>query len=91
MYMSSGLKNKMAILHATTTTKVKIDHTKRALLTHMLPPQASEENTEFLGGGEGVVPLPLPRGEPEQVAVKELLLLDPCKVNKCTKKKDKYD
>ena len=71
--------------------KAKIDHTKRALLTHMPPPQASVEYTEFLGGGEGVVPLPLPCGEPKQVAVEEQLLLDRCKVNKHTKKKDKYD
>ena len=63
--MPLGLKNKMVILHATTTTKVKIDHTKRASLTCMPPPQASVEDTEFLGGGEGVVPLPLPCGEPE--------------------------
>ena len=62
--MPSGLKSKTVILHATTTTKVKIDHTKTALLTHMPPPQASVEYTEFLGGGEGVVPLPLPCGEP---------------------------
>ena len=51
----------------------------------------SIEDTEFLGGGEGVVTLPLPCGEPEQVMVIELLLLGCCKVNKRTKKKDKYD
>ena len=68
--MPSGLKYKMVILHATTTTKVKIDHTKRALLTHMLPPQASVKDAEFLGRGEGVVTLPLPHGEPEQVTSK---------------------
>ena len=91
MYMPSGLKHKTVILHATTTTttKVKLDHTKRALLTHMPPPQASVK--EFLGGGEGVVNPPLPRGKPEKVTVEELLLLSCCKVNKRTKKKDKYD
>ena len=91
MYTSSDLKNKTVILHATTTTKVKIDHTKRASLTHMPPPQVSEENTEFLGGGEGVVPLPLPHGKPEQITVIELLLLQGRKMSKHTKKKDKYD
>ena len=89
--MPSGLKNKTVILHATTTTKVKIDHTKRALLTHTLPPQVTQEDAEFLGGGEGVISLPLPRGEPEQETVKELLLFGCHKVNKHTKKKDKYD
>ena len=57
----------------------------------MPPPQASVKDAEFLGGGEGVVTLPLPHGEPKQVTVEELLLLSCCKVNKHTKKKDKYD
>ena len=57
-----------------------------------MPPLSSIcKDTEFLGGGEGVVTLPLPHGEPEQVTVVELLLLSHCKVNKRTKKKDKYD
>ena len=89
--MPLGLKYKTVILHATTITKVKIDHTKRPLLIHMPPPQSSVKDGEFLGGGEGIITLPLPRGEPEQVMVKELLLLSHCKVNKHTKKKDKYD
>ena len=50
-----------------------------------------QEYAEFLGGGEGVVTLPLPRGKPEQVAVEEHLLFGHRKVNKHTKKKDKYD
>ena len=35
-----GLKNKMIIKHTTTITEVKIDHTKRQLLTHKAPPGA---------------------------------------------------
>ena len=38
--MPLGLKNKMVNLH-TTTTKVKIDHTIRPLLTHTAPPGAA--------------------------------------------------
>ena len=53
--MPSGLKNKMVILHATTTTKVKTDHTIRPLLTHMTPPAPLQKDAEFLGGGEGIV------------------------------------
>ena len=36
--MPWGLKNKMIIKHTTTITEVKIDHTKRQLLTHKPPP-----------------------------------------------------
>ena len=50
-----------------------------------------QKYAEFLGGGEGVITLPLPHGEPEQVAVKEHLLFSHGKMNKRTKKKDKYD
>ena len=61
-----GPENKMAILHATTTTKVKkkkkIDLTKRPLFTHTPPPQMPEKYAEFLGGGEGVVWPPLIQG-----------------------------
>ena len=41
----------------------KIDHTKRPLLTHMLPPQPPQKDKKLLGGGEGVIHPPLPRGE----------------------------
>ena len=42
----SELKNKMVDLH-TTTTKVKIDHTIRPLLTHMAPPGAASATLPF--------------------------------------------
>ena len=89
--MPFSLKNKMVILHATTTTKVKIDHTKRALLTHMPPPQVMQKDAEFLGGGESILYTPLPRGYGMQVNAVKFLLLQGCKMNKHTKKKDKYD
>ena len=63
----SGLKTIMVILHATTTTKVKIDQTKRQLLTHTPPPQLPVEDTKFLGGGEGIVRPPLPSLDPQTV------------------------
>ena len=58
--MPSGLKNKMVILHATTTTKVKIDHTKRPLLTHMLHPGACVRTPPVFGWGRGSHTLPTP-------------------------------
>ena len=87
--MPLGLKNKTVILHATTTTKVRIDHTKRALLTHTPPPQVPVKDAEFLGDREGVVTLPLPRGKPKQVMVEEQLLFGHRKMNECTEKRNK--
>ena len=77
----------MVILHATTTTKVKIDHTKRPLLTHT--PEPLQKHHQFLGGGEGVVHSPLPSHKRKHVELKELLLLEPCKMYQGTKKKNK--
>ena len=79
----------MVILHATTTTKVKIDHTKRPLLTHTLPLEPLQKDHQFLGGGEGVVYSPLPRGENKKVPVEEQLLLDWTEMYLCTKKRNK--
>ena len=50
-----------------------------------------QEDAEFLGGGEGIISLPLPHGEPKQETVEELLLFGHRKMNKHTKNKDKYD
>ena len=79
----------MVILHATTTTKVKIDHTKRPLLTHMLPPEPSSKYHQFLGGGEGVIHSPLPHYKSKQIELKELLLFKHREMNQGTKKKNK--
>ena len=57
-----------------------------SVLTHMLPLKTPQKYAEFLGGGEGVVTLPLPHGEPEQVTVVEQLLFSHGEMNKCTKK-----
>ena len=90
--MPSGLKNKMVILHATTTTMVKIDHTKRPLLTHTLPPQPPEEYDYFLGGGEGVIYPPLPCLMCKEVQFEEPLLFVSCEMYQSTKKeKHKHD
>ena len=66
----------MVILHATTTTKVKIDHTKRALLTHMLPPQMPVKYTKLLGGRECIICTPLPRCDGVEIQAVKLLLLE---------------
>ena len=90
MYVPSGLKNKTANLH-TTTTKVKIDHTIRPLLTHMVPPAPPQEHTKFLCGGEGIVFPPLLTLTGLEEEAKEPLLLFRCKMNQCTTKINKYD
>ena len=90
MYVPSGLKNKTVNLH-TTTTKVKIDHSVRPLLTHMAPPASPEEQTEFLCGGEGIVWPPLPTLTGLEEEAEQPLLLFESKMNKSTKKGNKYD
>ena len=60
VYTPSGLKNKTVILHATTTTKVKTDHTKRPLLTCTLPPSAFSKIQQASGWGRGSRTLPTP-------------------------------
>ena len=80
--MPSGLKNKTVILDATTTTKVKIDHTKRPLLTHMPPPRASAETLLLFGWGRG-------SHQGKNVALEECLLFERCKMYQGTKKRNK--
>ena len=53
MYTPLGLKNKMVILHATATTKVRIDCTRGALLTHMPPPANVDRRCKVSGLGRG--------------------------------------
>ena len=76
MYTPLGLKTKWLIKHTTTTTKVKIDHTKRQLLTHRAPLEPPQPNYELFGGSEGLIGSPLPRGDCKEVPVVELLLHD---------------
>ena len=82
----------MVILHATTTTKVKIDHTKRPLLTHTPPPEPPQKHHQFLGGGEGVINSPLPHHKRKNEALKKCLLFEWCKMYQGTKteKQNKY-
>ena len=88
MKMPSGLKNKTVILHATTTTKVRNrPHQKTITYPHAVPPpKMPQKYTELLGGGEGVITLPLPHGDPKKVMVKEPLLFSHRKMYKHTKK-----
>ena len=80
----------MVILHATTTTKVKIDHTKRPLLTHTPPPpKPSLKYHQFLGWGEGVIDSPLPCHKSKQIELEELLLFEHQEMNQGTKKQNK--
>ena len=75
-YTPSGLKkSKQLIKH---TTKVKIDHTKRQLLTHKASPEPLKPYNEFFGGSEGLIGPPLPRLDCKDVPVIELLLYDRC-------------
>ena len=90
MYVPLGLKNKMVNLNAT-TTKVKIDHTIRPLLTHMAPPASPQKYTEFLCGGEGIVQPPLPTLTGLEVEAKKPLLLLQSKVYESAEKRNKYD
>ena len=80
----------MVNLH-TATTKVKIDHTIRPLLTHMAPPASPQEYTKFLCGGEGIVWPPLPTLTGLEVEAEKPLLLFKSKMNKSTEKINKYD
>ena len=87
--MPSGLKKKTVILHATTTTKVKIDHTKRPLLTHTLPPRATLKRSPVFGWGRGSLTLPTPHSRSKQIELEELLLFKHREMNEGTKKKNK--
>ena len=88
--MPLGLKNKIVNLH-TTTTKVKIDHTIRPLLTHIPPPASPQEHTEFLCGDEGIVWPPLPTLTGLEEEAEQPLLLLKRKMNKSAEKINKYD
>ena len=80
----------MVNLH-TTTTKVKIDHTVRPLLTRTVPPASPQEHTEFLCGGEGIVWPPLPTLTGLEEEAEQPLLLFTSKMNKSAEKINKYD
>ena len=80
MYVPWGLKNKMVNLH-TTVTMVKIDHTIRPLLTHMVPPAPAQEYTVFLCEGEGIVQPPLPTLTGLEEEAEQPLLLFQRKMN----------
>ena len=65
----------MIIKHTTTITKVKIDHTKRQLLTHKASPlEPPQSHAEFLCGSEGLVGPPLPRLHAKEVQAIEHVL-----------------
>ena len=81
----------MVILYATTTTKVKIDHTKRPLLTHMPPPEPPQKHAPVFGWGRGSHTLPTPHHKSKQVALEECLLFEQCKMYQGTKKKNNHD
>ena len=69
-----ALKNKMIIKHTTTITKVRIDHTKRQLLTHKAPPEPPQPHTKLLCGSEGLIGPPLPHLYTKNVPAVEHLL-----------------
>ena len=75
--MPLGLKNKTVNQATTTTTKVKIDHTRRQLLTHRAPPpELPQPHNKLFGGSEGLIGPPLPCLDCEDIPVIELLLYD---------------
>ena len=67
-------KTKMVNLHATITL-VKIDHTKRIILTHTAPPAPVQKYAQFLSGGEGVICPPFPTLMSLEEEAEEVLLL----------------
>ena len=88
--MPSGLKKER--LKHTTTTKVKIDHTREKLLAHMAPPpEPPKKNYEFFGGSEGLIGPPLPHLHHKDIMVIEPLLYDWQDPNLSTAKIKKYD
>ena len=86
IYAHGAEKTKRLIKHTATTTKVKIDHTKRQLLTHRAPQEPPEPNYKLLGGSEGLIGPPLPRLDCKDVLVVELLFYDWCNQYQCTAK-----
>ena len=79
-------KTKRLIKHTGTTNKVKIDHTKRQLLTHRAPKEPLKPNNELLGGSEGLIGPPPPSLDCKDIPVVELLLYDQCNQYQCTAK-----
>ena len=79
----------MVILHATTSTRSKIDHTKRPLLTHMLPPKDGAGRHRASGWGRGSHNPPTPPWRGEKIPVEETLLFDRVEMNECAKKRNK--
>ena len=76
----------MIIKHTTTITEVKIDNTKRQLLTHKAPPEPVEPDTKFLCGGEGLIGPPLSCLHSKNVPAVEQLLYGWHYQNKSTAK-----
>ena len=89
MKTPSGLENKTVILHATTTTKVRNRPPQKTITHPHATPKMAQKNTELLGGGEGVITLPLPSGKPKKVAVEEPLLFSHRKMYHSAKKRNK--
>ena len=67
----------------------EIDHTKRPLLTHTLPPKDAAEKHRASGWGRGSHNPPSPRGKPKKEVVEEPLLFSHGKMYHSTKKRDK--
>ena len=64
-------------------------HQKTITYPHAAPPKMAKKYTELLGGGEGVITLPLPCGEHEKIPVKETLLFNWIKMYHSAKKRNK--
>ena len=87
VYALGAERSKWLIKHTATTTKVKIDHTKRQFLTHKAPPPESlEPYNEFFSGSEGLIGPSLPRLDHKDIPVVELLLYDRHNQNQGTAK-----
>ena len=78
VYALGAEKTKWLIKHTATTTKVKIDYTKRQLLTHKAPLEPPKPYNKFFSGSEGLIGPPLPHLDCKDVPVVELLLYNQC-------------
>ena len=81
-----GLKNKTIIKPTTTITEVKIDHTKRQLLTHKVPLEPPQPHTKHFCGSEGLIGPPLPHLYAENILAIEHLLYGRHHQDICTAK-----
>ena len=86
IYALGAERSKRLIKHTTTTTKVKIDHTKRQLLTRKAPLEPLEPYNEFFSESEGLIGPPLPHLNCKDVPVIELLLYNQHNQNQGTAK-----